>query len=492
MQEDSPSKKVEVSHDSGYPPYGCPLHSPHMAPTLDPAATAFIQSASTTALWLDRLAPFERRAALAGDTDVDVAIVGGGFSGLWTAYYLIRADPTLRVMVIEKDFCGFGASGRNGGWAVGELASGPEKYAQLSSVDAANRLDRAVQDAVDEIGRIADAEGIDCDYAKGGWIRLARNAPQADRQRQEMADGGHGELLDPDHARRYLNATNVRSGIYFPHCASIDPAKLTRGLADRVEAAGVTIVEDTAVRSISPNLVTTDHGRVRADIVVQATEAYTRDLDGERRALLPVYSLMVATEPLPDALFDDIGLAERPTFSDDRFMVIYGQRTADNRLAFGGRGVPYLWGSAIRAEAETHGPSHALLRETLIEMLPMIKDAEFTHRWGGVLGIPRDWVPGLRFDQATGVGVLGGYVGEGVAAANLAGRTMAELALGQATDRTSLPWVGHRSRTWEPEPFRWLGVRSSRRILAAADDREEATDREAKVAYSISKFLKGA
>ncbi len=463
-----------------------------MSKSMLPAADAFLENSSTMALWLDRLGTIERRPALQGDGDVDVAIVGGGFSGLWTAYYLIRADPTLRVMVVEKDFCGFGASGRNGGWAVGELASSPEKYAQWSSMDAANRLDRAVQDAVDEIGRIADAEAIECDYAKGGWIRLARNTPQANRQRSEIADGAHGELLEPDAARSYLNATNVKSGIYFPHCAAIDPAKLTRGLADVVEAAGVTIVENTAVSEIEPNLVRTNRGVVRANVVVQATEAYTRDLAGERRALLPVYSLMVATEPLSNEVFEEIGLADRPTFSDDRFMVIYGQRTADNRLAFGGRGVPYLWGSAISPHAETHGPSHALLRETLIDMLPVLGNTQFTHRWGGVLGIPRDWVPGLRFDRSSGVGVLGGYVGEGVAAANLAGRTMAELIRGESTERTSLPWVGHKARSWEPEPFRWLGVRSSRAILATADDREEASDREAKVAYAISKFLKGA
>ena len=463
-----------------------------MSKSMLPAADAFLESSSTMTLWLDRLGTIERRPALQGDGDVDVAIVGGGFSGLWTAYYLIRADPTLRVMVVEKDFCGFGASGRNGGWAVGELASSPEKYSQWSSMDAANRLDRAVQDAVDEIGRIADAEAIECDYAKGGWIRLARNTPQANRQRSEIADGAHGELLEPDAARSYLNATNVKSGIYFPHCAAIDPAKLTRGLADVVEAAGVTIVENTAVSEIEPNLVRTNRGVVRANVVVQATEAYTRDLAGERRALLPVYSLMVATEPLSNEVFEEIGLADRPTFSDDRFMVIYGQRTADNRLAFGGRGVPYLWGSAISPHAETHGPSHALLRETLIDILPVLGNTQFTHRWGGVLGIPRDWVPGLRFDRSSGVGVLGGYVGEGVAAANLAGRTMAELIRGESTERTSLPWVGHKARSWEPEPFRWLGVRSSRAILATADDREEASDREATVAYAISKFLKGA
>lgn len=458
-----------------------------------------IAGATTNALWLDQLGVIPRRPALAGDTDVDVAIVGGGYSGLWTAYYLSKLDPTLRVLVIEKHFCGFGASGRNGGWAVGELAGSFAKYAQKSSPSEAMRQARAVFDSVDEIGRVVDREGIDCGYQKGGWIRLARNRPQARRQREEIEHErktGFTEeeirLLEPDEARTYLNATRVECGIKFSAVAALNPAQLVRGLADVVERAGVTIVEGTEVAGIEGRLVVTDHGTVTADVVIQATEAYTRDLAGERRALLPVYSLMIATEPLPDSVFEDIGLADRPTFSDDRFMVIYGQRTSDNRIAFGGRGVPYLFGSKIDRKAELHADSHQLLVDTLREMLPALSDAQITHRWGGVLGIPRDWVPGLRFNAATGRGVLGGYIGEGVAAANLAGRTMAELILEDATDRTSLPWVGVHPRRWEPEPFRWLGVRSSRRILAEADNREDQTDREAALAFKISRFLRGA
>ena len=459
----------------------------------------FIKTASTTALWLDELGPISRRPALAGSTDTDIAIVGGGYSGLWTAYYLIKADPTLRITVIERDYCGFGASGRNGGWAEGGLAASPEKYAQWSSIDAAQRLSRAMHDTVDEIGRVASREDIACGYAKGGWIRVARNGPQERRMREEMASpSAHGQLLEPDAVTEYMSATDVRVGIYSPDCAAVDPARLVRGLADTVEAAGVRIVEGTAVTQIDegdngqPNVVVTDRGNVRAEVVVRATEAYTRDLSGERRALLPTYSLMVATEPLPPAILDEIGLGIRPTFSDDRFMVIYGQRTEDGRLAFGGRGVPYLWGSKISPRAETHEGSHALIRRTLIELFPVLRDTQFTHRWGGVLGIPRDWVPGRRVDRATGVGVLGGYVGEGVAAANLAGRTMADLVRNEVTPRTTLPWVGHKARHWEPEPFRFLGVRSSKRILTAADDREYATDKDAKAAVRISKFLKGA
>ncbi len=464
------------------------MSNPH-----DAAERDFLHNATTTALWLDHLGDIEQRPALAGDIEVDVAIVGGGFSALWTAYYLNQLDPTVRIAIIEKHFCGYGASGRNGGWAEGGLAVGPEKYAQWSTMDEAMRLVHAMHDTVDEIGRVARAENIDCGYAKGGWIRVARNSAQERRMREEMAQPNpHGELLEPDAARTYLNATDVHCGIYSPDCAAIDPARLVRGLADVVEKRGVTIYEDTAAASVEPGVVRTNRGTVRAEFVVRATEGYTRDLLGERRALLPVYSLMVATEPLPDAMFDEIGLADRPTFSDDRYMVIYGQRTEDNRLAFGGRGVPYLFGSAVNRTGEIHNESHALIRQTLIELLPVLKDVSFTHRWGGVLGIPRDWVPGLRLDRSSGVGVLGGYVGEGVAAANLAGRTMAELIDGNPTERTTLPWVGHTVRRWEPEPFRWLGVRSSRRILVAADEQEFASDKDAKLAYRISKLLKGA
>ena len=462
-----------------------------------------VAHARTTALWLDRLdPPVQRRRNLTQHpqaADADVAIVGGGFSGLWTAYYLIKHDPSLRITVVEREHCGFGASGRNGGWAVGELAGALEWYARRSTHSEAIRLNRAVHDAVDEIGRVSEAEGIDCHYAKGGTVRVARNKPQAHRQRDEIAHARRWgmeddviRLLTTEETGELIGASRIHSGIFFAPSAALDPARLVRGLAEVVERAGVRIVEETAVESIEPGRVATDLGTVKAGVVVRATEAYTRDLKGHRRDLLPVYSLMVATEPLTPEVLDEIRLDDRPTFADDRFMVIYGQRTADNRLAFGGRGVPYLFGSRISRHAELRTQSHELIAETLVDLLPAIAGTRITHRWGGVLGIPRNWIPGLTFDRLDGIGTLGGYVGEGVAASNLAGRTMADLILERDTDRTSLPWVGATARRWEPEPARWLGVRSSRRLLAAADERESSRDREAKVAFRVSRLLRGA
>ena len=450
-------------------------------------------------LWLDRGdPPVVPRPALDGDTDVDVAIVGGGFSGLWTAYYLSRMAPELRVLVLEAAWCGFGASGRNGGWCVGELAGSVESYAARSTLSEARRQLRAVFDAVDEVGRVAAAEGIDCGFARGGAVRVARNQPQARRQREEVAHHralgftpDEIRLLDAAEATGLVNATGVLSGIHLRPGAAVDPGRLVRGLADAAERGGVQIAEQTRARSIGDHDVVTDRGTVRARSVVRATEAYTRDLPGARRDLLPVYSLMVATEPLAPEVLDEIGLATRPTFSDDRYSIIYGQRTDDGRIAFGGRGVPYLFGSRLDARAEIHDGVHLLLADTLAELFPALRGVRYTHRWGGPLGIPRNWTPGVAYDPVAGRGVLGGYVGEGVAASNLAGRTMAELVAGHDTERTSLPWVGVVSRPWEPEPLRWIGFRASRRLITGADQRENRTGREAKAARALANKLRG-
>ncbi len=458
-----------------------------------------VLEASPRPLWLDRGdPPVVPRPGLDGDTEVDVAIVGGGFSGLWTAYYLSRIAPGLRVLVIEAAWCGFGASGRNGGWCVGELAGSLETYAARSTLSEARRQLRAVFDAVDEVGRVTAAEGIECGYARGGAVRVARNRPQSHRQREEVAHhralgftADEVRLLDASEAAQLVNATGVLGGIHLLPGAAVDPGRLVRGLADAAERGGVRIAEQTRARSIGGREVVTDRGTVQAGSVVRATEAYTRDLPGARRHLLPVYSLMVATEPLAPEALAEIGLATRPTFSDDRYSIIYGQRTDDGRIAFGGRGVPYLFGSRLDTGAEIHDGVHQLLADTLTELFPVLAGVRYTHRWGGPLGIPRNWTPGVAYDPGAGRGVLGGYVGEGVAASNLAGRTMAELVAGHDTERTSLPWVGAVSRPWEPEPLRWIGFRASRRLITGADQRENRTGREARAARALANRLRG-
>ena len=454
-------------------------------------------------LWLDQLeTPITSRPPLGGNADVDVAIVGAGYGGLWSAYSLLRADPSLRVLVVEREMVGFGASGRNGGWCVGELAGGLGGAIATWGADAGIAMTHAIIDTVDEIAKVVSAEGIECGFEPGGVIRLARTAPQLARQRTEVEEYrhhgfGHDVLrpLGAGETTGRVAATDVLGGLHYTPGARVQPAQLARGLAEVVERLGATIVEHTSAIDIIAGstagrpMVVTDRGTVRADVVVRATEAYTRDLPGLRRALVPLYSLMVATEPLDAAMWDAIGLRRRETFADDRRMVIYGQRTTDDRIAFGGRGAPYRFGSGIDAATESSSGVHDRISATLIELFPQLAGVEITHRWGGVLGVPRDWRPSVGLDRSTGIAWAGGYVGEGVAAANLAGRTIADLVLRPDSPLVALPWVQHRSRRWEPEPLRWTAINGARRLAGWIDEQESASGRTPRLASVLDRFV---
>ena len=416
------------------------------------------------------------RPGLPGDVDVDVAIVGAGYTGLWTAYYLASADPSLRVAVIEREVAGYGASGRNGGWCSALFPTPLNVLARRHGRDAATAMQLAMHGCVDEIARVIAFEGIDCHWANGGTVTLARTPRQLKRARAAVEEArafGFGDedlrLLDAAEALQRCAATNVLGGTYTPHCAAIHPARLVRGLAGAVHRRGVTIYERTPALRLRPGAVDTPAGTVRAEIVVRATEGYTAGLPGQRRAIAPVYSLMVATAPLPQATWDAIGLAGRETFSDFRHLIIYGQRTADGWLAFGGRGAPYHFGSKIEPGYDREPRVFAALHAALGDLFPVLRDVELTHTWGGPLGIARDWAASVGLDRGTGLGWAGGYVGDGVGTANLAGRTLADLIRGVGSDLVKLPWVGHRSRRWEPEPLRWLGVNAALNAVRLAD-----------------------
>jgi glycine/D-amino acid oxidase-like deaminating enzyme len=449
--------------------------------------------------WLDTvpgsLAPTD---PLPGDTEADVAIAGAGFTGLWTAYYLARAQPGLRIVVCEAGIAGFGASGRNGGWCSALFPASLAKLARQAGRDAAIAMYRAMQDCVDEVGKVAAAEGIDCHWAKGGTIQFARTRAQLERARAEVAEArefGFGEqdlrLLTAAEAREQAQATDLLGATYTPHCAAIHPARLVRGLAEVVRWRGVAVHEATPVTAIEPGLLRTTRGVVRARHVIRATEGYTPLLPGLRRAVAPVYSLMIVTEPLPESAWAQIGLAGRATFGDLRHLVIYGQRTADGRLAFGGRGAPYHLASAVRREYDRVPAVFAALRHTLADLFPVLAGVTVTHSWGGPLGIARDWCASAGLDPVTGLGSAGGYVGDGVATTNLAGRTLADLILGTDSDLTRLPWVNHRSPRWEPEPLRWLGVNAGLRVMTWADRQEARTGRPSRAAALAGRFLGG-
>ncbi len=426
-------------------------------------------------------ASLQQRPALDGDTTVDVCVVGAGYTGLWAAYYLLRADPSLQVLVVEAETAGFGASGRNGGWCSALLPQGVASMARDHGLEAAMSLRRTMNATVLEVGDVARAEGIDCSFERGGTVVVARSAAQLARAQAEVAadvrfDGVDGlQLLDAAATRERFGVRDAVGSTYTPHCARLHPARLVRGLADAVERRGGRIVEGTRAVEVRAGVVRTDRGVVRARSVLRAVEAWTPRLPGHARDIAPVYSLVIATEPLPETVWDEIGLRAAETFSEHRHLIVYGQRTGDGRLVFGGRGAPYHFGSAITPAADREPAVFAALRSTLVDLLPAVAPYAVTHSWGGPLGIARDWHACVRYDPATGLGSAGGYVGDGVAASNLAGRTLADLVTGRQTPLTALPWVAHRSPRWEPEPLRWLGVNAGLRLATAADAQERRT-----------------
>lgn len=424
------------------------------------------------------------RPSLSGPTEADVAILGAGFTGLWTAYYLLKQDPSLRVVVLESEVAGFGASGRNGAWCNSGFSVSPGELTRRFGKQATRDLLLEMRGAVDEIGRVAGAEGIDAQYFRGGQLRIARGQAQLPgiRDAYESARSlGIEEdlvLLDAGETAERIRVTGARGALFNPHCATVQPARLARGLAGAVERLGGEIFERTTVTDFetgaNPRLVT-DVGEVRAGAVVLAGEAYLARLPKLRREVLPIYSLIVLTEPLSGAQWAEIGWEGRECVASNRYTVDYLSRTADGRILFGGRGAPYHYGSRIRDDFDLHHPTHELLRRTAREWFPVLAGARFTHAWGGPLAMPRDWMPTMSYDPGQGLATARGYTGQGVATANLSGRTLADLILGQDTAVTRLPTVNHETRPWEPEPLRWLGARYVQRGLMKADDRAEQT-----------------
>jgi glycine/D-amino acid oxidase-like deaminating enzyme len=428
------------------------------------------------------------RPPLQAPAQADVAIVGAGYTGLWTAYYLKRADPTLEIVVLERELAGYGASGRNGGWVSGFFSGPARVYERSGGSHGFEALQRAMFDTVDEVGVVLAEQAIEADFVKGGHIQAALGEAQSRRLREELRSArAHGlgerdlDELSAVELQQRIRIAGARSATYSPHVARVHPAKLMRGIAAAVERLGVTIHERTSVSEIRPHRALTAAGDVSARWVIRATEGYTADLRGLGRALVPMNSSMIITEPLPESAWEEIGWRGGEVLSDAAHVYVYLQRTEDGRIAIGGRGIPYRFGSRTGGSGDTAASTVASLRAKLVEMFPSTAGVALDHAWSGVLGVPRDWCISVDADPATGLAWAGGYVGEGVAAANLAGRTLRDLILGEQSELTMLPWVGHKPRRWEPEPLRWGAIQGIYSLYARADRSERRSGRQSRL-----------
>jgi len=428
------------------------------------------------------------RPPLDGDRAADVCIVGAGYTGLWAAYYLKKAAPDLDILVVEKEFSGFGASGRNGGWLTGGFSWNHDRYLANGTVAGVRELVRTMGGTVAEVIRVARAEGIDADILETDELMVATNPAQLVRLSAEVAHRRHwGEedrvhQIDAAEARARVNVPGTLGGMIVTGVARVQPAKLVRGLAAAVERLGVTIAEGTSVMAIAKGEVSTRRGRVRAPIILRCTEGFTATLATSRRDWLPLNSAQIATAPLPPEIWANIGWQGHEIFGDFKNSYCYCQRTREGRITVGARGVPYRYGSAIDARGAPDPETVRRLTAILHRHFPDVRDQPIDHAWCGVLGVPRDWCATVGLDPASGIGWAGGYVGLGVSTSNLAGRTLADLALGRQTALTALPWVNRKVRNWEPEPLRWLGVQGMYALYNAADRQEERTGKPSALA----------
>ncbi|GMG88670.1 FAD-dependent oxidoreductase [Biformimicrobium ophioploci] len=432
--------------------------------------------------WFDSLAaPVKPRSALSTDRHCDIAIIGAGYTGLWCAYYLKKARPTLDICIVEKEVAGYGASGRNGGWLMGDLQN-LGVFLQGLNDDKREHAIGQVTDIVNEVERVCRQEQIDCDLARGGALYAAARFPEQLPRAQGILQHYHSlgfstddyYWLDKDQAAQQVNVRNALGAVFTPHVAAIHPAKLVRGLGHVVEAMGVRIYEQTPCTRFTPGLVEAPGGVLRADIVIPALEGYAGSLPSPlKRHTIPVVSRIIATEPLTTDQWQEIGFAERQVFCDSSRLVSYLQRTADGRLLFGARG-SYAFGGKVRLAPQLTEEELRQQHNLMVDFFPALENVQVTHDWCGNLGMSRRMRPHAIFDPSSGIGLAGGYGGEGVGASNLMARTLADLILEKDSELTAMPWA-HRARTnsvlrqWEPEPIPWLVYKTVNSIYSAEE-----------------------
>lgn len=429
--------------------------------------------------WFDSV---DRKAAGANKDTIpgvcDVAIIGAGFSGLWTAYYLKKAQPDLNISIFEANCVGFGASGRNGGWCYGTTHGIEAMLDDPATREDGLALLHALQDTVDEVGRITQTENIECNFKKGGALLVATSQFHIDRlkadverlQKLNFSESEHG-WLTPEAVSERVSIVPNYGARYNAHCAVVHPVRLAAGLARVLHAKGVKIHENCPVTEFTRNKLTVAGKTVTADFILRATEGYTDSIRSERRELIPLYTFVIATEPLPDLIWDNIGLLQREAFADLRRTLTYGQRTADGRFVFGGR-ARYNFGSKLVPTIEPTDPVFPKLESILRSFFPSIGNCKVTHRWGGLMGMARHYHAYVTFDQDSGLGVISGFIGEGVAATNLGARILSDLVLGYPSELTRLPWVNDAPPLWEREPARWLGAKMMEKFAEKADHEE--------------------
>lgn len=418
-------------------------------------------------LWRDGVAPLEL-PTLQSDHTCDVAIVGGGFSGLWSAYHLLIHQPSLRIAIFESHEIGFGASGRNGGWVSADYPVDRKSLQRRYPKKDVEGFTELLRRGVDEIGTIASALSPGANFRKSGALLFATNPLQLDRLKDSTDP--HHHLLTRDEVRSKISINSAMGGLFTPDCATVHPRRLLIGLAEHLSKEGVAIFESSFATYESGALTVNDH-RVESKWLILATEAF-----GDRsRERIPLYSLMVATRSLTDSEREKIGWNPGLAIAEATNNVNYAQLTSDLRMAVGGRGADYPFASRLDPRLESNTETHRSLKELIKSWFVQLDEVEITHHWGGPIAIRRNWESLIRVDHLRGVAELGGYVGDGMTMSFIAARAVAERIMKGSDPLVDMPIdSGERSpRLWPLEPLRYIGARSMLSAIQRADSKEK-------------------
>lgn len=420
--------------------------------------------------------PVERRPPLRENIDCDVCIVGGGYTGLWTAYFLKQAEPALDIRIVEANFSGYGASGRADGFATPTIGKDIQALVSQFGAQRALEASQAVGRSILEIGRFSRKHKVDVEYEANDYLMVATDRAQLRRLEQDrevairLGGAAPPEILSQDEAQAVIGSPAVLAGMRTGG-ALLNPFKLARGLAQVVGEQGTVIYDDTPAVRVEPGVrstVVTPGGRITADKVVLATNVHMTEFRPFRHKLIPVWTYALMSEPLTDEQLARVAWAGREGMVEAKTFLTCARFTRDNRLMFAGGPAPYFYGGDTRQRNMNRAEVYREIHREFLRFFPMWGDVTFSYAYGGTADVVRDYAPHFG---TLGRGILYGYgfCGNGIAATHTGGKVLRDLVLGKDTEYSRLLFVDDAQRkpprSFPPEPLLFVGARAASRLM---------------------------